>query len=180
MKWVISDEFDAFDFEDSSYSLDDFYTRSVDSRGHKELTRLVLPPNVLSALTVIVQSGKVPAYRTVQDIIRDAIMHRLWWLEKYVLKGDYGIIDYKSLAVMKLQRFIDESLKEGQRMEAICSNAEKTLEYHRSMGDIEELLRALSEMRDQLDNLREPYKSRLRGIIERFEYLEKDREKRKK
>ena len=175
MKWVISDEFDAFDFDDTTYSLEDFYTKSVDSRGHREMTRVAFPPNVLSTLSTIVQSGKIPAYRTVQDVIRDAVLHRIWWLEKYALKESYGIIDYASLKMMRLQQFIENSLKEGQRMEAIVINAEKALEYYRSLRDKEEVARILSELRNQIDNVREPFKDRLKNIIERFEYIEKEK-----
>jgi len=175
VKWVISDEFDAFDFDDTTYSLEDFYTKSVDSRGHREMTRVAFPPNVLSTLSTIVQSGKIPAYRTVQDVIRDAVLHRIWWLEKYALKESYGIIDYASLKMMRLQQFIENSLKEGQRMEAIVINAEKALEYYRSLRDKEEVARILSELRNQIDNVREPFKDRLKNIIERFEYIEKEK-----
>jgi hypothetical protein len=174
MKWIISNEFDAFDFDDTTYSLEDFYTKSVDSRGHREMTRVAFPPNVLSTLSTIVQSGKIPAYRTVQDVIRDAVLHRIWWLEKYALKESYGIIDYASLKMMKLQQFIENSLKEGQRMEAIVTNAEKALEYHKSLRDKEEMIKVLSELRNQIDNVREPFKDRLKNIIERYEYLEKE------
>jgi len=174
MKWVISNEFDAFDFDDTTYNLEDFYTKSVDARGHKEVTRVAFPPNVLSTLSTIVQSGKIPAYRTVQDIIRDAVLHRIWWLEKYALKENYGIVDYKSLKMVKLQQFIENSLKEGQRMEAIITNAEKTLEYHKGLRDKGEMIRVLNELRDQIENVREPFKERLKNIIERFEYIEKE------
>jgi len=174
MKWVISNEFDAFDFDDTTYSLEDFYTKSVDSRGHREMTRVAFPPNVLSTLSTIVQSGKIPAYRTVQDVIRDAVLHRIWWLERYALKESYGIIDYTSLKMVKLQQAVENSLKEGERMEAIVSTAEKALEHHRLIKDKEEMIRLLNELRNQLDNIREPFRGRLKSIIERFEYIEKE------
>lgn len=63
-----------------AYSQNKFYTKATDGRGHSENVQVKLSPNIIGALSSIVQSKGIPEYRTIQDIIRDAVVHRLHYL----------------------------------------------------------------------------------------------------
>lgn len=66
-----------------------FVTNSTDSRGHSDTLRANVPQGWLAIIGQVVQAGKIPAYRTTADFVRDAIWHRLDYIAgKIVLEGE--------------------------------------------------------------------------------------------
>ncbi len=66
-----------------------FVTNSTDSRGHSDTLRANVPQGWLAIIGQVVQAGKIPAYRTTADFVRDAIWHRLDYIAgKIVLDGE--------------------------------------------------------------------------------------------
>ncbi len=90
--------------EATSYREDDYYTRSADERGHSTTTLLRLPPDVMGMAEEIVQLRKFP-YRTVQDIIRDGILHRIQYLRGV---EDLKETDAMFARVLTIQKILDE------------------------------------------------------------------------
>lgn len=68
--------------ESEAYSPDRFYVRGSDQAGHREEIRVKVAPDLADALAKIVQSKSIPEYSTIQDIVRDAIVHRLHYLHQ--------------------------------------------------------------------------------------------------
>lgn len=64
------------------YSVSSFYTRSRDSTRNHASYRVNIPEQVSGEIAALVASGKVPEYRTSGDVIRDALVHRLKWLDE--------------------------------------------------------------------------------------------------
>jgi hypothetical protein len=56
-----------------------FYTASRDAKGHSVWVRVRFPVHELADLEQLVKSTKLP-YRSVQDLIRDAVTHRLAYI----------------------------------------------------------------------------------------------------
>ena len=54
-----------------------FYTQASDKQGHSAKITVKLPVNVAGEVASAVQSGKIPDYKTTQDFLRDAVIHRL-------------------------------------------------------------------------------------------------------
>lgn len=71
-----------WEVDSPGYSPEKFYTRSTDARGHTETMWLRLPPSLARVIAEVVQSRKIPQYRTAQDLVRDAIVHRLHYLKE--------------------------------------------------------------------------------------------------
>ena len=59
------------------YSPDANYTQASDKQGHSAKLTVKLPVNVAGEVAAAVQSGKISDYKTAQDFIRDAVIHRL-------------------------------------------------------------------------------------------------------
>lgn len=53
-----------------------FYTATEDRNGHSVQIKVTVPKNVAGIISSVVQSGKVPEYRTQTDFYRDAVIHR--------------------------------------------------------------------------------------------------------
>lgn len=60
------------------YSPTQFYTGSG-GREHSSIT-ISLPETIMSQIRAIVQQRTIPAYRTYQDFVRDAVHHRLQYI----------------------------------------------------------------------------------------------------
>lgn len=60
---------------------DEFVFHATDKRGHHTTMRFALPVDMAQTISQIVEKGYFP-YRTKEDVIRDALYHRLRWLEE--------------------------------------------------------------------------------------------------
>lgn len=97
-----------------------FYTKATDSRGHRESINLKVSPAIARLLSEIVQSRAVPAYKTVGDVVRDAIVHRLHWLDEEGYTR--GRRDGSVLAWLEM---VDRRLEEEQQNLALLGELEK-------------------------------------------------------
>ena len=124
---------------DDSYDPNEFYTASADRRGHSDTFYVKVPPYVASALSQFIQSGKVPQYKTVQDFIRDAIVHRI----HYLMYNWPGELD-ECAALLRMQHKLAK-LKENEET------------FQRALEDLAELIRigqretALEQYRELLE-----------------------------
>jgi len=62
----------------AGYNIDDVYSHSTDDKGHYERVRVKLSPALEAMLAEIVTHD--PRYRTIEDVIRDALVHRVHYL----------------------------------------------------------------------------------------------------
>lgn len=102
-KWKTSDD---------TYSVEKFYTRATDARGHADRVSIKVPPEMLAECERLIHSGRIPEYQTPQDIFRDAVVHRLRWLA-----------DNRSIEISPLGRLLQfraelEQIKQRQQSRA--------------------------------------------------------------
>lgn len=60
-----------------NYDPDAFYIEARDKNGGGEIINARIPPQIHGSIAALVQSGKIPQYRTQSDFIRNAIVHQL-------------------------------------------------------------------------------------------------------
>ena len=63
----------------NAYDLTNFYIRSTDGKGHSENIQVKISTAMAGAINALIREDVVP-YRTIQDFVRDAIVHRAKWL----------------------------------------------------------------------------------------------------
>jgi len=85
--------------EQGKYSMDEYYCRGSDKRGHSGQMALRLPPEVWGVMEELFQLRVFP-YKTVQDLVRDAIVHRVYYL-KAVIQSDR--VDQSFAQLMNIQ-----------------------------------------------------------------------------
>jgi hypothetical protein len=73
---------DTWALETAEYSSDRFYTRATDGRGNSELLNFKTSPFVMGILSELVENPEFPDYRTKADVLRDALAHRLRYLQQ--------------------------------------------------------------------------------------------------
>jgi len=84
------------------YDRDRYYTRSTTKGDHDGSTvRMNFPKHVVTQMQVIVQSRRIPQYRTQEDLIRDSVYHNLYYRNQ-VLK-DTALDKMLTLEMMRCQ-----------------------------------------------------------------------------
>lgn len=155
-------EFDVFSLVDSSgYRADRFYTRSVDRHGHGEQMRLRVPQGIDSQMYAAV--SQVPYYRHVNDLIRDAVIHRLEALQHAGILDDDGV-----RRMVELERYLADSERRGQeieQMQAAVADIDARLEGCYRAEDWQMFAMELVESTERAEWLRDPYQTSALKII---------------
>ena len=80
----------------SEYSVHKFVTLSVDKRGHSSHLRVAITPSMGEMIGQLIAAKKVAEYKTPQDVVRDALYHRLQWLsEQEIIEDDDLLFLYR-------------------------------------------------------------------------------------
>lgn len=148
---------------DGEYAVEKFYTDSRDNKGHAASYRIQIPTGLGNELAELIASKRIPDYRTVADVFRDALTHRLHWL-----KDEFHIDTLERPVTMYTLRC--EAERQGQMREdseAACRVIEENL---RMAGSRAELDRCKETATSAMELAEEPYKTRLRTAIQGNEY----------
>ena len=154
-----------------------FYTRSEDKKGHSFHLRAPIPKPVAGEMNALIASQTVPQYRSVGDIVRDAIYHRLKYIANAYDQGELEqVIDMAMLLAEEIQ-LTDERVHAEQLIEQMRTNAEALWQKDRGR-----LKRHLATRREVADSLASPYRDDYLAVLIEYERrLAKDgRQKRRK
>lgn len=76
---------DAWELDDGlDYEPDKFYVGSRDREKESISVMTNIPRSLNSQIEAIIQSGKIPYYKTKQDFIRDAVYHRFYFVKNHL------------------------------------------------------------------------------------------------
>ena len=155
----------SWETEDSKdgYSPFNFYTSSQDKDGNSETYHIKLPKYLVPRLQELKE--QFPAYRTVNDIFRDALRHR----ERFLADN------YDGIRKTPEQQMLDD-LEEAMTWE-------ERLEYWKRLpGQIESLCRSFQECGDQYHlglyiedqrrkalEYRDPWKTKVFNVLDRYQ-----------
>lgn len=147
----------------TGYSEDRFYTRSVNADGHGERITVRVPQGIDSQLYAAV--ADIPEYRSIQDLFRDAVMHRLEYLQKrHKLSED-------AIRMLVLERYRADSDRRSQEIDnltAAVESIEEKCQKAWTTGDYQLLAEELERGGETMEWLREPYKGRAEGILKEW------------
>lgn len=120
---------DSWSVQSHGYKISNFYTRSTDSRGHKESIHLKVPPEIASTMSQIVQKGSIPQYRTVQDLIRDAIVHRLHYLnEQHLMDQESHRLVHAHILISNQIRMMEDHATYQQHVAELAKQCKRLME----------------------------------------------------
>lgn len=100
------------------YTPNEFYTSATDHRGDRSMVRISLPPSIATQIAELVQQGRIPEYRTLQDVVRDALVHRLHYVAELLkdpqLNRSVNLLLTKArVDSLRAQNGLEESVVEG-------------------------------------------------------------------
>ena len=143
-----------------------FYTHSEDKKGHSFHVRANIPKPLGGELGSLVQSGMVPAYRSVGDIVRDAVYHRIKEVSSMIDAGEVEqAVDMAMLHSEEL-RMLNEAEQADHLIEAMRANASAMFSRD---GDRSRLKRFLAQRREIADSIPEPYRQDYLAAIDDFD-----------
>jgi hypothetical protein len=155
---------------DTSYDPDKLYTRGVDSRGHSAIVHLRVLPDVVSQIEKVVQSRALP-YQTTQDVIRDAIVHRLHYLRQRLRRNN---VDIAYARILNLHRVLEEEDRK-QEQDALLGRLTNIVNNHLSRGEMGRAAAAqlVEDFISDAESLPESYwrSQLLAELRQRFGYL---------
>lgn len=163
-------EFNAFTLETSGYREDRFYTRSVDADGHGEKLNLRVPQGIDSQMYAAV--AEIPEYRTIHDLIRDAVLHRLEYLQKR-----YSLSQKAQIMLNRERARADrhERVQDSNEQEAMVEEMEQTLSILYQRGDWSLLAEELKDDAETAEfAMRGEYQRRAQEIVRRWRDKSRD------
>ncbi len=121
---------------------------STDDKGHSSTVRVNIPNDMAQMINQIVQKGYFE-YRTREDIIRDALYHRLAWLD-----ANHNLGFGEKLRRLRSMDYILED--ESERIE-FQSRIEKLSQELLAIPDKDEQRRLVSDLANQIHSMPNGY-----------------------
>lgn len=158
-----------YDWEDSVEEHDDYdeanFYCGVASDAGSVSRSMRLPLDLDTMVQRIVQKDDVPAYRTSHDVIRDALVHRLHYLnENYRMPKSLS----RMLAVEEARRKNHDAQALMREQEELVKEVEETLKGFADSGSTKIRDRYITDMWRAVHSLEEPWQGRLRNMLSAY------------
>jgi hypothetical protein len=123
------------------------------------------PKEIVGKIDELIQKGVVPSYKSRQDFMRDAVVHRLHYLcqEKDVLADDKQVVTKEMKLCM-----LHEKMEGIRTYEEIGEQAGEVLSkmmYHR---DDEGMAAQVAEIEEMAEDFPEPYRGNLLRVVQPY------------
>lgn len=146
----------SYDLDDGSYSPDAFYVASTNSHDHSETAQVKMPKHLKRLISQFIQDASIPAYKSANDVIRDALVHRLRYLAtEYQQSGAMERWVTQETARQRLETIRAELESQRQLVEFARETTQVAVDEH-DPTVLEEVALSMSEF---LKVAREPHKS---------------------
>lgn len=157
-----SETLDPFTAHDPrAYDEHEFYVRSTDSHGHSENQQVRVPPDVSSEVAALIQSGRIPNYKTAQAFYRDAAVHRLYYLAHRLDDRDLQ----RAVAIQINLARVENKRAEIKSMDRTVDEYKALFDEAKSADDWDMMSRAIDEADDIIEYMRDPYRKTLRVLV---------------
>ena len=140
-QWVATPEHD--------YSPARFYTRSTNQFDHSQTVQTGFPREVMALVSKIVHAGVVPEYRSNQDFIRDAVVHRLHQVAAFL---DDPAMDY-TLTIERVQCILDQRAADIAALDRMAESIEDLAGRaltDQNWANLREVIRQAETLADQI------------------------------
>ena len=150
--------------DDGAYSVDNFYTKSKDMQGHSTVYHVRLPDYVAGEIGSMIESRRIPDYRTAADLIRDAITHRLHYLsQRATLPALEGLVN--RIAIENKTAQYQEEL---DAFRELTNEIRDTCQKGFMEGDHDHLYDYIDQQGQLVESLREPFRSRIITVLNEY------------
>lgn len=156
-------EFQVFTLESGGgYRPDRFYTRSVNRDGHGEKMSIRVPQGLDTQMHKAVADH--PQYHTMHDFVRDAVVHRLEFLQHYTGSPE-------TEAMLQIERLKADDAREDQIIETMrdaVRDLDESLRFAWESGDIAMFMQKLDRGSLLVDQMRSPWKQQAGEMLKKW------------
>lgn len=149
--------------EDADYSTHEFYTRATNKHDHSVPASVRLDPSISGEMNALIASGKIPHYRTVSDLIRDAIYHRMHFLTHELNVGDEELRGL--LAREREQTRLEQARARIEGIEQTLATCQANINDARARNDAWLLDQTRESLERLADAWNEPYRGKARAML---------------
>lgn len=155
--WVLSQ---------SGYDKSKIYTRASDGNGQSQVIRAKLSPALHYEIMALIQSRAIPELRTVSDVIRDALIHRLHDYREMLPSGAATL--FHALDVEVRQAEAEKLTADREAWKKLIETVDKTVTDLIASGELEEAAWTLDRNRD-VQSMSPAYIEKLDAVIQKHE-----------
>jgi hypothetical protein len=162
-----------FASEAGGYDPDEIMNRSQDHHGHSTNQRVYIQPAWKAIMEQVSQSDQWPEYRAYQDIVRDALYHRLHWISKQKSRGTFPYVESAMVRARYLKRLETDAEYEAEirgfreKVDRELSEKLQREEYDSVQSYVEDLLNDMEHFKgreqEKLTNMVHTYLERAKG-----------------
>lgn len=157
---AIKPEYDPYAFADdkgraADYSRDNLYVKSTNKHDHSETVYVKVQPGTIAQIEELVR--KVPELRSRGDVIRNALYHDMAYWVTVLEDDDLG----RWLNTEMMQAQADMAQQELISLAKLVDSWRTNIQLARNAGDKDALERLYEQLKQQAEQIREPYSSRL-------------------
>lgn len=148
----------------TKYDPNAFYIGTRNGYDHSARSTVYLRPELQAAILEMIGTRVIPEYKTFQDVVRDALHHRMEALRTVVNTPEFEEIvrdERRRATKAKFERKMKEMTDE-------VASLEETLKQAWQCNDNETLAGVINEYETQLEDFREPYRNQIEQLIKRF------------
>lgn len=133
---------DPWTLSGAGYSPDSFFTRATDGNGHDTTIHVKVSPALMAQITEVRESKDIPDYRTIADIVRDSVIHRLNYLSS---NGFTGAVDMGQLELEQKQAMLDKARDQRARWKMYLDDLDECVGAAIDSRDLDEAKYLLEE-----------------------------------
>lgn len=167
------DTMDAWKTDGNEYDPSRFYTGSKDRQGHSTVIHVKIPDHFVGRLNEM--RDLVKEYRSHADMVRDALIHRVYWLEENL----EGLEPSDLTKAIMLHESLDRRRREIQSMTDLVKSAEDVFSSLKALNDVNGIVEEMEMHRNIAFTVREPYRTRLLDVLEKYDPLPEIRKRKK-
>lgn len=153
---------DAWALDDKSYDVNKIYKASA---VNSETIRARVDSALMGRVSAIIHGGHIPEYRTPSDFVRDAIHHRLKWVEDH-------FPDPALHNALQTHRFLSATADRAERMKGEQMVVDQTRELlQNALGNRDWLIfdEQIAAAKEVVDDMIGKYRDDMRVVIKRME-----------
>jgi hypothetical protein len=156
-----------FNFEDPTYNENKFYTTCSDN-SNRVPVRAPVDGGLYAAVTRWLQINQFPEYRTMQDFIRDAVRHRLEYLNNKHPLAPRDDAMFKALDVYTRIAHQEQRVTRSRANEKFVNDLADSCQELLGREDWGELDGLLEDATDAFNFLPDAFRPRVQSIIDKF------------
>lgn len=163
-------------FEQSAggeYDPNEIITSSQDDHGHSTNFRTHVPKPWYAQMMMYINSDDWPEYRQVQDIVRDALYHRLHWMSEQKNREQFPGIRQAILRA-RHQRRLRANMENTIAWAEFSTEIDRVLAEKIAAQQWEGALEWCAEFKGELDDVEEPFRSKMLRQITSWEMRARD------